>query len=471
MPLNSNEMLKEKAKAVNTISTLVDVLLAIISFNIALYLEFGRVSVLHHKDSVILQLLIVIFWTLLSKGLGTNILYRSRPYSMVLFNCIGLAIIGTVLLVVSAWAFNLFYLGIGLFLVFAVLDLFFTFGFKTLIYQILKGARRKGFNYLNMVLIGDKSALPFIRQLISHPEWGYRVTAIIGNESLLKRCPDIAPMLAEDTDLEQLLRDKAIDEVIVCKEVLDPQQLESYVQICSEMGVVFRLYSPFFTMLANKTHMHYFGTTPLLTISNTPMSYLALQSKALFDRVFSAFVLFMLIPAFLVIGIAIKLDSKGPVFFSQKRVGLRGRRFMVHKFRTMVVNAEELKQELMAQNEMDGPVFKIAKDPRITRVGQFLRKTSLDELPQFFNALMGEMSVVGPRPPLPDEVREYERWQLRRLSMKPGITCIWQVSGRNDIPFEEWMKMDLEYIDNWSLKLDFVIFLKTIRTMLRGDGK
>jgi len=217
--------------------------------------------------------------------------------------------------------------------------------------------------------------------------------------------------------------------------------------------------------------MHYFGTTPLLTISNTPMSYLALQSKALFDRVFSAFVLFMLIPAFLVIGIAIKLDSKGPVFFSQKRVGLRGRRFMVHKFRTMVVNAEELKQELMAQNEMDGPVFKIAKDPRITRVGQFLRKTSLDELPQFFNVLMGEMSVVGPRPPLPDEVREYERWQLRRLSMKPGITCIWQVSGRNDIPFEEWMKMDLEYIDNWSLKLDFVIFLKTIRTMFRGDGK
>jgi lipopolysaccharide/colanic/teichoic acid biosynthesis glycosyltransferase len=137
----------------------------------------------------------------------------------------------------------------------------------------------------------------------------------------------------------------------------------------------------------------------------------------------------------------------------------------------MVVNAEELKETLMAQNEMDGPVFKISKDPRITRVGRFLRKTSLDELPQFFNVLYGDMSVIGPRPPLPDEVRQYEPWQLRRLSMKPGITCVWQVSGRNNISFDEWMKMDLQYIDNWSLKLDFVIFLKTIRTMVRGDGK
>jgi lipopolysaccharide/colanic/teichoic acid biosynthesis glycosyltransferase len=176
-------------------------------------------------------------------------------------------------------------------------------------------------------------------------------------------------------------------------------------------------------------------------------------------------------PVYFLLALAIKIDSKGPVFFKQKRVGLRGRKFIVYKFRTMVTNAEELKEKLMQQNEMDGPVFKMTNDPRITRVGRFLRKTSLDELPQFFNVLIGDMSVIGPRPPLPDEVRQYERWQLRRLSMKPGITCIWQVSGRNNIPFDEWMKMDLEYIDNWSLKLDFIIFLKTIRTMIRGDGK
>lgn len=464
-------MLKEKARAINTILTMVDVILAIISFNLALFIEFGRISVLHHKDSVILQLLIVIYWTLLSNGLGTNIMYRSRPYSMVLFNCLGLSIAGTLFLVISAWAFNLFYLGVQLFGVFALLNLFLTFSFKTSVYQFLKNARKKGLNYLNMVIIGDQTANGFVRQILKHPEWGYRILAIIGDANLEKDCADVAPLLPANTDIEQLLRDKTIDEVIICKEDINPHQLESLVQICSEVGVIFRMYSPFFNMLANKTHMHYFGTTPMLTISSTPINYMALKTKEIFDSLFSLFVLIGLSPVFLGIALAIKLDSKGPVFFSQKRVGLRGRRFQVLKFRTMVVNAEELKHLLLEHNEMDGPVFKIADDPRITKVGRFLRKTSLDELPQFFNVLMGDMSVVGPRPPLPDEVRVYERWQLRRLSMKPGITCIWQVSGRNDIPFEEWMKMDLEYIDNWSLKLDFVLFLKTIRTMMKGDGR
>jgi exopolysaccharide biosynthesis polyprenyl glycosylphosphotransferase len=224
-------------------------------------------------------------------------------------------------------------------------------------------------------------------------------------------------------------------------------------------------------MLTNKTHLHYFGTTPMLTISNTPLNYLELRFKDLFDFLFSVFVVVVFSPLFVILALAIKIDSKGPVYFAQKRVGLRGRKFHVFKFRTMVTNAEELKTKLMQQNEMDGPVFKMTNDPRITRVGRFLRKTSLDELPQFFNVLTGDMSVVGPRPPIPEEVKQYESWQLRRLSMKPGITCIWQVSGRNNIPFDEWMKMDLQYIDNWSLKLDFVIFLKTIRTMVRGDGK
>lgn len=464
-------MLKEKTKAINALMTMVDILLAIISFNLALYLEFGRFSVLHHKDSVILQLLIVIFWTLLSNGMGTNIMYRSRPYSIVLFNCLGLTFAGSLLLILSAWAFNLFYLGIHLFFIFGFIHLFFTFSAKTFTYQILKSARKKGLNYLNILLIGDNTSIPFVRQILKHPEWGYRISAVIGTDKLESECSSVAPFLPEDTDIEQLLRQKTIDEVVICKENLVPKQLESLVQICSEVGVVFRLYSPFFNMLANRTQLHFFGTTPFLTISSTPMNYLALKTKDIFDRLFSASVLVLLSPVFLTIALAIKLDSKGPVFFKQKRVGLRGRKFLVYKFRTMVVNAEALREKLLEQNEMDGPVFKIADDPRITKVGKFLRKTSLDELPQFFNVLLGEMSVVGPRPPLPDEVKEYERWQLRRLSMKPGITCIWQVSGRNNIPFDEWMKMDLEYIDNWSIKLDFVLFLKTIRTMVRGDGR
>jgi len=177
------------------------------------------------------------------------------------------------------------------------------------------------------------------------------------------------------------------------------------------------------------------------------------------------------VPFLLFIAAAIKATSEGPIFFKQKRVGLRGRTFFMYKFRTMVINAEALQAGLMEANEADGPVFKIKNDPRITKIGKFLRKSGLDELPQFINVLRGDMSLVGPRPPIPSEVEQYERWQLRRLSMKPGITCTWQIKpNRNSISFEDWMKMDLQYIDNWSNKLDFMLFFQTIRTVLKGSG-
>jgi exopolysaccharide biosynthesis polyprenyl glycosylphosphotransferase len=179
----------------------------------------------------------------------------------------------------------------------------------------------------------------------------------------------------------------------------------------------------------------------------------------------------MISPVMLLIAVLIKLEDGGPVLFRQVRVGRHGRLFKCFKFRTMVINAEELKEKLMALNEQDGPVFKIKNDPRITKIGRFLRKTSLDELPQFFNVLIGDMSIVGPRPPVPSEVKQYERNLIRRLSINPGITCIWQVSGRNNVPFDRWMEMDMEYIDNWSLALDMKIILKTIKIVFKSDGQ
>ena len=216
--------------------------------------------------------------------------------------------------------------------------------------------------------------------------------------------------------------------------------------------------------------LSFLNQMPFLTFRNTPDNYLALKLKVLLDFTLSIMVLIILSPVMLVIAFLIKLDG-GPVFFLQKRMGLNGRHFWCYKFRTMVVNAESLKESLLAQNEQEGPVFKIKNDPRVTKIGQFLRKTSLDELPQFINVLKGEMAVVGPRPPIPSEVKQYERWQNRRLSMKPGITCIWQVSGRNNIPFDQWMKLDMQYIDTWSLKLDMIILLKTVKVVITGDGQ
>jgi len=177
-------------------------------------------------------------------------------------------------------------------------------------------------------------------------------------------------------------------------------------------------------------------------------------------------------PIFILIGAMIKFSSKGPVIFKQKRVGLFGREFYIYKFRTMMVDAEKMQAAIMDQNEASGPVFKIKNDPRITNVGKFLRKTSLDELPQFFNVLKGDMSLVGPRPPIMKEVNQYKPWQLRRLSMRPGITCTWQIMpSRNSIPFEEWMKLDLQYIDNWSLQQDFLLTFKTVRAVIMGSGQ
>lgn len=201
-----------------------------------------------------------------------------------------------------------------------------------------------------------------------------------------------------------------------------------------------------------------------------PTNRLARYGKTFVDKVGALIAIIIAIPLAVVIAIAIKLEGRGPVFHKQIRSGKNRRPFTFYKFRTMNINAENQKAELANLNEMSGPVFKMANDPRVTYVGRFLRKSSMDELPQFINVLRGEMSLVGPRPPLPEEVEQYEHWQYRRLSVKPGITCIWQVSGRNNIDFDKWIKLDLEYIDNWSLWNDMKIIAKTFPAVFKGDG-
>lgn len=193
------------------------------------------------------------------------------------------------------------------------------------------------------------------------------------------------------------------------------------------------------------------------------------QIKRTMDVLFSGVVLLLLIPLFIIVGIAIKVDSSGPIFFSQKRVGKDGEIFKIYKFRSMIANAEELKKKLIDENEASGPMFKIKKDPRITSVGKFIRKTSIDELPQLFNVLKGDMSLVGPRPSLPNEVEEFEPWMLRRLDVRPGLTCYWQVMGRNSISFEEWMKLDVKYVNERTLWIDIELIFKTI-FVLFGDN-
>ena len=271
------------------------------------------------------------------------------------------------------------------------------------------------------------------------------------------------------SDLESIIRKYNIDQVyILQKREMDVFQVQSYVDMCIEMGVTCQIIIDIFRRRKAFSFVSSIGTYPVYTFHTVPMNGLERAVKRLFDIVFSFVAIILTSPIMILTAIAIKLDSKGPVFFKQVRVGKNGRHFKIWKFRSMCIGAEEMKEELETLNEIeDGMMFKIKDDPRITRVGRFIRKTSIDELPQFFNVLAGSMSVVGTRPPTIDEVQKYTSKQWRRISIKPGITGMWQVYGRSSITdFDQVVERDTKYIDNWSILLDIKIILKTVALVL-----
>jgi exopolysaccharide biosynthesis polyprenyl glycosylphosphotransferase len=246
--------------------------------------------------------------------------------------------------------------------------------------------------------------------------------------------------------------------------------IQDIIRLCEIEGVEVWLLGSFFKTSVARARVDEFQDLPMLTFSTTPSASWALFTKRLLDLAGSFVLLALTSPIILAAALAIKWTSPGTIIFRQERCTLYGRTFTMYKFRTMVDEAEQLRTELEARNEQAGPVFKIREDPRITPVGRFIRRYSIDELPQLINVLKGDMSLVGPRPPIPSEVAKYESWQRRRLSMRSGITCIWQTMGRNEVTFEDWMKLDLEYIDRWSLLLDAQILLRTPAVVLRGTG-
>jgi exopolysaccharide biosynthesis polyprenyl glycosylphosphotransferase len=225
-----------------------------------------------------------------------------------------------------------------------------------------------------------------------------------------------------------------------------------------------------YMILTSGTGIEEVAATPVISMKRGGIRGWDRVLKDMEDYVLSAVGLLLLSPLFLLVAVLIKLDSKGPVFYRQERVGKNGKRFMIYKFRSMVADAERVQAELLDRNEAEGPIFKMRHDPRITRVGAVIRKTSIDELPQLINVVLGHMSLVGPRPPIPKEVAQYEEWQKERLSTTPGITGLWQISGRSDLTFEEMVKWDIYYIHNWSLWLDIKILLKTVPVVLFGRG-
>ncbi|WP_426756017.1 exopolysaccharide biosynthesis polyisoprenyl-phosphate hexose-1-phosphate transferase EpsZ [Myxococcus sp. Y35] len=279
------------------------------------------------------------------------------------------------------------------------------------------------------------------------------------------------PVLGSVDDLERILRNTAVDEVYIAGNTLKQgESMQAAIKLAERFGVPFALPAHSFRLDRARPVERRAVSDGFLHFAAVSPKPHQMAMKRLFDICVSAVALWALLPLLAVVALAVKLTSKGPIFFKQLRVGQNGKPFYMLKFRSMVVNAEELKEKLAALNEQTGPVFKMKHDPRITGIGRFIRKFSIDELPQFINVLRGEMSIVGPRPPVPGEVAKYETWQRRRLSVRPGLTCIWQVSGRNQISFEEWMYLDMQYIDHWSLTSDLRLLLQTVPVVLTGRG-
>ena len=283
---------------------------------------------------------------------------------------------------------------------------------------------------------------------------------------------DIAAHLEEQEcphALPRLLAQNVVDEVIFCVESDRLSSLEDVFLLCDEEGVRTRVFLDFFPHVNSEMSLDRVGKAPLLTFSAAPADDISLIAKRGIDITVSVLAVLLLWPLMLIAAVLIKVTSAGPIIYRQKRCGLNGRRFTLYKFRSMVENADAMKDQFAHLSARQIAV-KIPRDPRVTAVGRWLRKFSIDEWPQFYNVLRGDMSLVGPRPPLPEEVDRYERWQRRRLRMRPGLTCLWVLMGRDTLNFDSWMKMDMAYIDNWSLRLDWSILLRSIPHVLMGRG-
>jgi len=339
----------------------------------------------------------------------------------------------------------------------------------------LRWIRIRGRNLRYVLIIGtDERAIKLAQVIESQGELGYSLLGFVNkNGEGIRNVQEAGyPVLADLKGFPSFVRDRVVDEIWIGQpwEVIEGE-LSRMVTFCRKCGIIIRYFSGSLDSIKALSEDMSFEDDSVFTLYPGPVGAHFLIGKRIIDIVGSVLLLIILSPLLALAAVLVKATSPGPVFFVQERMGLNRRRFRLYKFRTMCQGAEQKLSELEHLNEISGPVFKMADDPRLTRIGKLLRKSSVDELPQLFNVLKGDMSLVGPRP-LP--VRDYngfrEDWYRRRLSVLPGMTCLWQVNGRNTIPFEEWMGLDLQYVDQWSLRLDFQILLKTIPAVLKGSG-
>jgi exopolysaccharide biosynthesis polyprenyl glycosylphosphotransferase len=430
----------------------------------------------------LLLLMIIIIWYVTLDFVNVDYRYGAKmtfPLVMEIFKGVSISV---AVLVVFMYIFKITDVSRLLIFLFYVMDLIVLNLARWLIDRLVASKRRDGYFRRHILILGSRTAAQELIQMVCNQKGS--IIKIVGcielnREDVGKTVSCGIQVIGTLDDLRDILLNQVIDEVLITMPLNEIKNSEWYLSFINTFGITVRIIPYWYIrkfMMIHSFHsvkVEQFLSEPALIISRIQKNQDALAIKSIMDYVLALFALIITSPLFVIVPCLIKLFSPGPVFYKQIRSGQDGRKFPLFKFRSMVMGAEEQQYTLIELNEADGPAFKMKNDPRIIPyVGKFLRKFGLDEIPQFINVIRGEMSIVGPRPPTPAEVEKYELWQRRRLSMKPGITCIWQVQpGRNDITFNQWMDMDMDYIDHWSLWLDIVLILKTIPAILIGHGR
>ncbi|MDP9193647.1 MAG: sugar transferase [Acidobacteriota bacterium] len=479
-------MLKQKAQVVAQIVFGVDLVLTSVAFFAAFFIRDLFLPVVDPVrfptglfplvEYLKIYPLVLIIWSVLLFSYNSYHSHRTIPLTKEAMTTIRVVFVGNVLLATLAYLLPLRQLSRSWFILFVLIGAVLLVAEKVLVRVLARWVRSKGLNYRTVLIVGTgRRATDIARMIVGHKYWGYKILGFVSDGHRLSNGWARYRIYGNVPDMRRILEahevGEPIDEVVfaVTRKKLD--EMKQIFIMCEELGIRTRVAMNIFQNRVARLELEELEGVPFLTFTTTPSNETQLALKRALDVAVSLLVLALAGPAIGIAALAIRSTSPGSVLFKQKRIGLNGRMFTLYKFRTMIEDAHARREEVAHLNEMNGPAFKAKDDPRVTPVGRFLRRFSLDEIPQLWNVLKGDMSLVGPRPPIPEEVASYHRWHRRRLSMKPGLTCLWQVSGRNDIQdFDRWMKLDLQYIDNWSPTLDLKILLRTIPAVLSGKG-
>jgi exopolysaccharide biosynthesis polyprenyl glycosylphosphotransferase len=474
-------MLKQKARAIAIGVLLAELALVALALPLAYALRHGvlarflptmfPVAPAFERYVILVFLVLPIFAPMLY-AVGFRRSHRTLPLGEEIWTVAKVAFGGTALLTLFVYGLRFEFVSRWFLAVFGIVTFLLLAAERVALRLLSRWVRARGYNFRTVLLVGTGPKASQLADFMeAHPHWGFRVAGYLDDENGGQiRRSNRWPCLGRIGDLETILGREVVDEVIF---VIEKGKLGDYEQallVAERHGVRAHVSLDIFPHVLARPVLEELDGIPLLTFTTTPSNPMQLVVKRAIDLALSLLLFVLTLPIQALAALAIRLTSRGPIFFRQVRCGLNGRHFTLLKFRTMEAEAEARLLEIAHLNEMTGPVFKSARDPRLTPVGQLLRRLSIDELPQLWNVIVGDMSLVGPRPPLPEEVSRYEPWQRRRLSMSPGLTCLWQVSGRSEVDFDRWMALDLKYIDTWSPMLDLKILLKTVPAVLSGRG-